>query len=102
MFPPARLSLLTGFVFTAGLLSAAEPLPFPNPGFESGFESWAVDKNDHAAGLSQVKPEAARTGKSGLRVTQKDGSPGSWIQSARIPAIDAQTYRLEFWSRVVS
>ncbi|HSI09090.1 MAG TPA: heparinase II/III family protein [Rariglobus sp.] len=102
MFTPARLSLLTGFVFTAGLLSAAEPLPFPNPGFESGFESWTVDKNDQAAGLSQVKAEAARTGKSGLRVTQKDGSPGSWIQSARIPAIDAQTYRLEFWSRVVS
>ncbi|CAM3018572.1 heparinase II/III domain-containing protein [Rariglobus hedericola] len=102
MFTPARLSLLTSFVFTAGLLSAAEPLPFPNPGFESGLESWVLDKNDQAAGLSQVKPEAAHTGKAGLRVTQQDGSPGSWLQSARIAVVGGQAYRLEFWSRVVS
>ena len=102
MLTPARLSLLTGALFTAGLVSAAEPLPFPNPGFESGLESWTADKNDQAAGLSQVKPEAARTGKAGLRVTQKDGDPGSWLQSARIPVAAGQAYRLEFWSRVVS
>lgn len=102
MFTPARLPLFTGALFAAGLLSAAEPLPFPNPGFESGIESWSIDKNDQAAGLSQVKPEAAHTGKSGLRVTQKDGDPGSWLQSSRIPIAEAQAYRLEFWSRVVS
>jgi hypothetical protein len=102
MFTPARLSLLTCFMFTAGLLTAAEPLTFPNSGFESGLESWNLDKNDQAAGLSQIKPEAAHTGKAGLRVTQKEGDPGSWLQSARIPVADTQAYKLEFWSRVVS
>lgn len=102
MFTPARLSLLTGAFFTAGLLSAAEPLAFPNPGFESGLDGWTLDKNDQALGLSLAKSESAHTGAAGLRVTQKDGDPGSWIQSSRIPVVAGQAYRLEFWSRVVA
>ncbi len=102
MSPSARFLLPAAFFLGTSFASAAEPLPFPNAGFEEGLASWTLDKNDQAAGLSQVKSEAARTGKSGLRVTQKDGDPGSWLQSARIPVVAGQAYRLEFWSRVVS
>jgi hypothetical protein len=100
MTTPSRISVLAGFVLCAGLARAADALPFPNAGFEEGLFSWVADKNDQALGLSQVKPEAARTGKSGLRVVQKDGDTGSWIQSARIPVEEAKAYRLEFWTRV--
>lgn len=94
------------FVFSAALCgipcaSPADSLSFPNAGFEEGFSSWSADANDRAAGISQAVPDAARTGKLGLRVTQKETDNGSWLQSARIPVEGGKTYRLEFWARIV-
>jgi hypothetical protein len=101
MITPSRLSSLLAPLLFAGIASAAEPLPFPNAGFEEGMSSWVADKNDTANNLSQVVAEAAHTGSFGLRVTQTDSQTGSWLQSARIPVGSAQSYRLEFWARVV-
>lgn len=101
MFPSTRFLLPAAFLLGASLASAAEPLPFPNAGFEEGLASWSADQNDKANGLSRALPEAARTGSSGLRVTQNNTHTGSWLQSARIPVESAAAYRLEFWSRTV-
>ncbi len=101
MLHPARFLLPAAFLLGTPFASAAEPLAFPNAGFEEGLASWYPDKNDQANGLSLATAEAARTGASGLRVNQNDTHAGSWLQSARIPVESAKTYRLEFWSRVV-
>lgn len=101
MSTPSRFLLPAAFLLGSTFVSAAEPLPFPNAGFEEGLASWSADQNDKTNTLSRVVPEAARTGASGLRVTQNETHTGSWLQSARIPVESAKTYRLEFWSRTV-
>lgn len=86
---------------TASSLRAEEPLPLVNPGFENAATGWVTSKEDAAASLSQVSPDAAHSGDAGLRVTQTDGGPGSWMQGTRFPIEAGKTYRLEFWARCV-
>ncbi|SDT88624.1 Carbohydrate binding domain-containing protein [Verrucomicrobium sp. GAS474] len=79
----------------------AGAVPFPNAGFESGKENWTFAKDDEAQGLSQVSPDAAHTGKSGLRVKQATGGPGSWAQCDKIPVEGGKRYRISYWARCV-
>ncbi|MET0263079.1 MAG: carbohydrate binding domain-containing protein, partial [Rariglobus sp.] len=101
MFTTARFIVPAALLCGSTFAFAAEPLPFPNAGFEEGLASWSADQNDKANNLSRVLPEAARSGKSGLRVIQTTDNIGSWLQSARVPVEPAKTYRLEFWARQV-
>lgn len=76
-----------------------EAAAIPNPGFEEGTQNWVTSKEDAAASLSQVVPDAAHTGQSGLRVKQEATGPGSWIQSSKIPIEAGKNYQLDFWAR---
>lgn len=102
MITPKRLSLLAGLILGAGAVHAATPIMFPNAGFETGLDSWNAAQTDKDASLSTAKPTSAHTGKMGLNVTQKEGDPGSWLQSSRMPVAASKAYRIEFWSRVNS
>ncbi|MDR1281099.1 MAG: heparinase II/III family protein [Opitutaceae bacterium] len=103
MIARLRISALCALctLLACARLAASEPVPFPNAGFEDGLQSWVQDENDRTHGLSRITPDAARTGAAGLRVTQRGDTPGSWLQSARLPVSGDNAYRLEFWARVV-
>jgi hypothetical protein len=99
--------LLAPLVFGALFVTAhADNAPVSilttNPGFEAGLDGWSLKDTDAAAKLSQALPEAAHTGKMGLRVQQKAGQPGSWIASAPMPAVPQQKYRVSFWVRTLA
>jgi hypothetical protein len=72
-----------------------------NPGFEDGMNGWNVTNEDAAQKLSQVVPEAAHTGKNGLRVQQTASQTGSWAASPQVPVVAQQTYRISFWVRTL-
>lgn len=80
---------------------ATDPLALPNPGFEEGTEGWTISKEDAAASLSQISPEAAHAGSNGLRVKQGEEGVGSWMQSSKVPIEQGQNYRLSFFARCV-
>ncbi|MFA6288959.1 MAG: heparinase II/III family protein [Opitutaceae bacterium] len=103
MITRTRLSILAGLFLCAAGVRAADPaaLPLLNAGFEEGATDWTASAEDKAAKLSAVVPEAARTGKAGLRVTQADGGPGSWLQSSRTPVESGKSYQLKFWARTL-
>ena len=103
MLPHPRLSIVVGLFLCAAGVSAADPAspPLINAGFEEGVQGWTASAEDMAAKLSTVVPEAAHTGKTGLRVTQADGGPGSWLQSSRTPVEAGKNYRLQFWARTL-
>lgn len=105
MIPPLRararfLSLAPALLLLRAMV-AAQPVDFPNAGFEDDLASWFADHNDQALGLSQARPDAARSGSRGLRVAQKEGMAGSWLQSSRLSVVAGQAYRLEFWARAI-
>lgn len=97
MNPVLRTALFLSFAAVA----AAQSADFPNAGFEEGLSAWSADRNDKSLGLSQASAAAARTGGSGLRVVQKEGGAGSWLQSPRIAVEAGKTYRIAFWARLV-
>jgi hypothetical protein len=81
-------------------LKADTDLPLDNPGFEDGMEGWSA-WNDR--GMSQVAPDAAHSGKMGLRVTVTDQSgDGANIVNRQFPATPGKTYDLKCWIRTVS
>ena len=98
-----RLPILVGLFLCAVGARAADPaaLPLVNAGFEEGVQGWTAAPSDTAAKLSTVIPEAAHTGKVGLRVNQADGGPGSWLQSSRTPVESGKSYQLKFWARTL-
>ncbi len=68
--------------------------PLPNPGFEQGEELWSI------SGDATLTPEAARSGKSGLRVgTAVYSADGSSVTSARLPVESGQKIALSFQVR---
>jgi hypothetical protein len=73
-----------------------------NPGFEDGIEGWSLKDTDAVAKLSQVLPEAAHTGKMGLRVNQAAGQSGQWIASSQMLVVPQQKYRITFWVRTLA
>lgn len=96
-----KTTVLAGIFLCTSPLWADPALPLVNPGFEEGTAGWTAAPSDTAAKLSTIVPEAARSGKAGLRVTQADGGPGSWLQSGRTPVEAGKSYRLEFWARSI-
>jgi hypothetical protein len=83
-------------VLTAGALRAAS-LEIQNAGFEAGgWLVWSAANSDpHAIA---VIPEAARTGRLGLRVTGTEGVICGRV-SPRLPAAPGTCYALSFWGR---
>ncbi|MDY7229321.1 carbohydrate binding domain-containing protein [Hyalangium rubrum] len=73
--------------------------PLPNPGFESGLAGWDMTSDN---GMSLATSTAARSGGQGLRVTDASTSVGSSAYSPSYFVQPGRSYRLLFWSRVVS
>ncbi len=74
---------------------ASSNLPLENLDFEQGMAGWTGDN-----GKSVVCPQAAHSGKLGLRVTDNDPQSGSSFRSQTIPAHEGTTYRLRFWAHI--
>jgi hypothetical protein len=79
--------------------SAAESvIPLANAGFEEGLAGWNA-AGDNA--MSAVVPEAAKSGKLGLRVTDTSDTLGSSVASKRFPAVAGRAYEVRFQARAV-
>ena len=73
--------------------------PLPNAGFEDGTNKmwWSIGDNS-----SQIIPEAARTGKLGLRIGSLKYNPmGASVSSARLPVTPRQEFTLSFYAKGV-
>lgn len=69
--------------------------PLPNPGLEEGIQGWRIGEE-----VTKSDPEAAHTGKSGLRVKIDEGRPyGSSAFSARMPVEPGKEITLTFWAK---
>jgi hypothetical protein len=79
--------------------ASAGPLPLRNPGFEKGRDGWSVPGGG-TAGV-EITAEAARNGKLGLRVTDKDPATDVTVRAAPVPAKPGKTYRVSFAGRSV-
>jgi hypothetical protein len=85
---------LTLLTFAAQAANVA----LPDPGFEEGDAHWhTADK-----GMSKIVPEAARSGKLGLRVVDTSDRNGSDCHSDPLPATPGKTYALFFWARALA
>jgi len=87
-------------VFCLTLLTFAAPAaPFAllNPGFEEGATNWFPSDK----GMSRIVPEAAHSGKFGLRVVDTSDNAGSSCRSAPLPVTAGKTYALHFWARAL-
>ncbi|MFA6928948.1 MAG: heparinase II/III family protein [Lentisphaeria bacterium] len=76
------------------LLPAATPILLPDQGFEQEYTFWTGEKK-----MSQIIPEAASTGRFGLRVTDASTTTGSNLQLTGLVIKPQQTYALNFWAR---
>ncbi|MCE2862864.1 MAG: hypothetical protein RIR76_1858 [Verrucomicrobiota bacterium] len=92
--------LLAGFISLAPAAAAAAEtlLALTNAGFEEGLAGWNAT-GDNA--MSAAVPEAARSGKLGLRVTDGSQTLGSSVASKRFPAVPGRTYEVRFQARAV-
>lgn len=68
----------------------------PNSGFEQKGEGWKAEQDN---GMSTFVPEAAHTGKLGLRVTDASATLGSSLFSPRFPATAGKSYEVRFYGR---
>ncbi|AHF94333.1 hypothetical protein OPIT5_12425 [Opitutaceae bacterium TAV5] len=80
-------------------VQAATDIPFPDPGFENGPDGWMVAAADK--GMSRIIPEAAHSGRLGLRVTDDDETSGSSLFSQKLPVTPGNDYKLTFHARIV-
>ncbi len=76
------------------------PLTLSNPGFESGLAGW-ISREDKTL-MSIVTPEAARTGRFGLRVTDESGTAGADLATRQMPVEPGRAYCFSVYARVVS
>lgn len=90
--------IILATLLSAGTLSAGI-LPLENPGFENGKAGWTFASDDH--GISEVRPEAAHSGKAGLQITDNDITKGSSVYSRWLPARAGMTYDVNFWGRIL-
>ncbi|TSJ79538.1 polysaccharide deacetylase [Rariglobus hedericola] len=84
----------SAFLFCAAVSAAVAASILPNGGFEEGLTGWVTRD-----AMSQVSPEAAHTGKGGLRVTDADAQKGSDLTSAKLPVVAGQALALSFSAR---
>ena len=85
-----------GLMFLA-LAAQAEPFALPNPGFEAGGAQWQLEDK----GMSRTVPEAARSGRLGLRVVDGSAQAGSSCRSAPMPVTPGKSYAVKFWARAL-
>lgn len=81
-----------------GLSAAADAPrnPLPAPGFEENASHWWTIGDDS----SKVLPEAAHTGKMGLRIGSMTYNPrGASVTGARLPVAPGQAFTLTFWAK---
>lgn len=76
------------------------PAGFTNPGFESGWTGWTREASD--SGMSVLSASAARTGGSGLRVTDGSSTLGSSVLSPAFPVQPGGVYGVRYWQRILS
>lgn len=107
MAPPfsSTLSALRHLLPAAGLAlvllaPSAHAQTIVNPGFEQDLTDWTsrYDRNE----MSKAAPEAAHSGKLGLRVTDTDDKAASSLESLAIEATPGQKFQVTFWARTVS
>lgn len=94
-------SALAGFALSllaASAFAGENVIALPNPGFEEKTATWNT-ANDQ--GMSVAIPEAAHSGKLGLRVTDESGSLGSSLATRRFPATPGKSYEMRFFARLV-
>ncbi len=84
--------LLPAFLVLAAFTQGFAQAP-ANPGFEDGGAGWSLDP------MSTVVPEAANTGKLGLRITDNSADAGSAATSGRIPVTPGSAVELRFQAR---
>lgn len=92
-------NILAALVLTCLAIAAESAAGILNGDFESGVSGWDA-KDDN--GMSKVSAEAAKNGKSGLRVTDDSDRSGSSFASSRFQVRPEQECRLVFHSRIVS
>lgn len=87
------LALLAG---TARGAAMNDGNPLPDPGFEEGSgKGWSIGDE-----ISTLTPEAAHSGKMGLRIgTPAYSARGSAVTSARLPVTPGQTLTVTFWAK---
>jgi len=76
--------------------NAQEILPLKNADFENGNTSWIIRENNP---MSQVSPDAARTGKAGLLIVDNDEKYGSGVNSEKLPITGGGAYRINYWAQ---
>lgn len=86
------------FASLSTAFAAEKTLPLANAGFEEGLAGWNA-AGDNA--MSAAVPEAARSGKLGLRVTDASDTLGSSVASKRFPAVPGRSYEVRFQARAV-
>lgn len=104
--PVASRSCRMKITYLAVILAAVVPfasaaesvIPLANAGFEEGLAGWNA-AGDNA--MSAVVPEAAKSGKLGLRVTDTSDTLGSSVASKRFPAVAGRAYEVRFQARAV-
>ncbi|CAN5571055.1 hypothetical protein BH09VER1_BH09VER1_31190 [soil metagenome] len=71
-----------------------------NPGFEQDLTDWTsrFDRNN----MSTAVPEAAHSGKLGLRITDDNVKAASSLESLAIEATPGQKFQVTFWARTVA
>ena len=82
------------FVCFSFVFAVAAQAALPNPGFEEGLSGWVARD-----AMSKAVPEAAHTGKLGLRIVDEDTKKGSDFTSAKLPVTPGQTITLTFFAK---
>lgn len=93
----AAASLFAIVIFGFAVLPS-HAIEIANPGFEQELSEWVLTRD---YGMTAVLPEAARTGRYGLRVTDKDPKTGSSAISLETSAEPGTKYKLSGWGRGV-
>ncbi|MBQ9445508.1 MAG: hypothetical protein IJU61_02865, partial [Victivallales bacterium] len=89
-----RLQLFT--MLLCGALAAETALQFPNAGFEEKAPAWKLNQ------LCRIIPEAAHTGKFGLRIEDDLDTDGASVFAPRIDVAGGTDIVVRFWARSIA
>ena len=79
-----------------GALVAETALQFPNAGFEEKAPAWKLNQ------LCRIIPEAAHTGKFGLRIEDDLDTDGASASAPRINVVGGTDIVVRFWARSIA
>ena len=79
-----------------GALVAETALQFPNAGFEEKAPAWKLNQ------LCRIIPEAAHTGKFGLRIEDDMDTDGASASAPRINVVGGTDIVVRFWARSIA